>query len=196
MTSNRFNIRNMARNEVGDFAIEWAAREGWNPGFHDADCFFATDPNSFFVGILDGEPIGCISTVAYDETFGFLGFYIVKPEYRGQGFGFQIWKKGMAYLGNRNVGLDGVVRVCRKGFKIGPLFANDKMIAENLFQSLTSQIKNQPVYLDIPEINPEAQELVKKWDMKMVFETARMYTKNKPNLPIHQIFGVTTFEVG
>jgi hypothetical protein len=37
----------MSRREV-DIAIEWAAKEGWNPGIHDADCYFSADPNGFF----------------------------------------------------------------------------------------------------------------------------------------------------
>jgi Acetyltransferase (GNAT) domain/Acetyltransferase (GNAT) family len=89
-------------------ALDWAAAEGWNPGVHDGSAFYATDPGGFFIGLLDGEPIACISTVAYDESFGFLGFYIVRPEFRGKGFGLEIWRCGMEYLGDRNVGLDGV----------------------------------------------------------------------------------------
>jgi hypothetical protein len=29
------------------------------------------------------------------KIFGFLGFYIVKPEYRGKGYGIQIWNAGL-----------------------------------------------------------------------------------------------------
>jgi ribosomal protein S18 acetylase RimI-like enzyme len=100
-------IRPMAPGEM-ELATEWAAAEGWNPGLHDGPVFYSTDPNGFMIGLLGGEPVACISTVAYDETFGFLGFYIVRPEFRGKGFGLQVWKKGMEYLGGRNVGLDGV----------------------------------------------------------------------------------------
>ena len=76
-----FNIRTMSRKEV-NIAIEWAALEGWNPGLHDADCFYASDPNGFFIGELNGEPIGCISAVSYGDDFGFVGFFIVRPEFR------------------------------------------------------------------------------------------------------------------
>jgi ribosomal protein S18 acetylase RimI-like enzyme len=101
-------IRTMQPEEMA-LAIEWAAAEGWNPGLYDGPVFYATDPSGFLIGLLDGEPIACISTVAYDSTFGFLGFYIVKPAFRGRNFGLQIWSRGMEYLGDRNVGLDGVV---------------------------------------------------------------------------------------
>jgi hypothetical protein len=100
-------IRPMEPSEI-DIAIEWAAAEGWNPGLHDGPVFHSIDPTGFMIGLLDGEPVACISTVAYDDTFGFLGFYIVRPEFRGRGFGLQIWTQGMEYLGDRNVGLDGV----------------------------------------------------------------------------------------
>lgn len=102
-----YRIRPMEPGEV-EIAIGWAAAEGWNPGLHDGPVFHSTDPNGFMIGLLDGELLACISTVAYDETFGFLGFYIVKPEFRGRGFGLEIWATGMEYMGDRNVGLDGV----------------------------------------------------------------------------------------
>ncbi len=101
-------IRTMERSEV-DFAVGLAANEGWNPGLYDADCFFKTDPNGFFIGLLDGEPIGCISGISYNGGFGFIGFYIVIPERRGQGYGIKLWNTALAYLKGHNVGLDGVV---------------------------------------------------------------------------------------
>ena len=84
-----YTIHTMTREQL-DIAVEWAAAEGWNPGLHDADCYYAADPNGFLMGFLDEEPIASISVVKYDDSFGFLGFYIVKPEYRGQGYGIQI----------------------------------------------------------------------------------------------------------
>jgi GNAT superfamily N-acetyltransferase len=98
----------MTTKEV-EFAIDLAAGEGWNPGIHDGACFYATDPAGFFVGVLDGELVGSISAVAYDDSFGFIGLYIVKQEFRGIGIGTRLWVEGMAYLTDRNIGLDGVV---------------------------------------------------------------------------------------
>ncbi|WP_424357595.1 GNAT family N-acetyltransferase [Methanocella sp. MCL-LM] len=102
------SIRRMTRLDA-DFAISMAAAEGWNPGLNDADCFYNTDPNGFFIGELDGEPVGCISAVAYDDKFGFIGLYVVRPEYRGKGYGIRLWKAALEYLGDRNIGLDGVL---------------------------------------------------------------------------------------
>jgi len=91
----------------------WAGDEGWNPGNTDAHAFFATDPQAFLIGRLDGEPQACISVVKYgpdgNKGFGFLGFYIARPPVRGKGYGIQLWRAGMARLAGRNVGLDGVV---------------------------------------------------------------------------------------
>jgi GNAT superfamily N-acetyltransferase len=109
MTDNRYAIRTMTRQELDDVAIDWAAAEGWNPGLYDAECFYAADPNGFLMGLIGNEPVAAISVVRYGDSFGFLGFYMVKPQFRGQGFGIQIWNAGLEYLKGRTIGLDGVV---------------------------------------------------------------------------------------
>ncbi|WP_321935884.1 MULTISPECIES: GNAT family N-acetyltransferase [unclassified Paraburkholderia] len=106
--TNDFIVRTMSADEVA-MSVEWAAAEGWNPGWHDPHSFRVADPNGFFVGLWHGEPVACISAVAYDDSFGFIGLYIVKPGFRGKGFGLRTWQHGMRYLGDRNIGLDGVV---------------------------------------------------------------------------------------
>ena len=108
MQNSSYTIRPMIRQEL-EIAIDWAAAEGWNPGLYDADCFYAADPNGFLLGLLGDEPIATLSAVKYGDSFGFLGFYIVKPEYRGKGYGIQLWNAGLAYLGDHAIGLDGVV---------------------------------------------------------------------------------------
>lgn len=108
MADGNYSIRCMTRPEV-DLCVEWAAAEGWNPGLHDADPFHAADPEGFLVGMLDGEPIGSISAVRYGGHFGFIGFYIVAPAWRQQGYGLQLWHAAMQHLQGRLIGLDGVV---------------------------------------------------------------------------------------
>jgi len=108
MQKSDFTIRAMTRQEV-EIPVDWAAEEGWNPGLYDADCFYAADPNGFLIGLVGDEPIATISVVKYGASFGFLGFYIVKPTYRDKGYGIQIWRAGLAYLCGRTIGLDGVV---------------------------------------------------------------------------------------
>ena len=103
-----FLVRRMRADEV-EMIRTWATAEGWNPGLHTGPCFFATDPEGFFVGELDGRAVSCISCVAYDDSFGFLGLYIVQPGFRGRGYGLQTWRAGVAHLGARNIGLDGVL---------------------------------------------------------------------------------------
>lgn len=100
-------VRRMNRLEFNT-AVDWAALEGWNPGLNDADCFYSADPNGFFIGIRNGEPVACISAVAYDEKFGFIGFFIVRPDMRGHSVGLELGHAAIAYLGTRNIGLDGV----------------------------------------------------------------------------------------
>lgn len=98
----------MTRPEV-DLAVDWAAAEGWNPGQHDADAFYAADHGGFLVGLLDNQAVATISAVKYGASFGFIGFYIVQPAFRGQGLGLQLWQAGLSRLAGRTIGLDGVL---------------------------------------------------------------------------------------
>jgi hypothetical protein len=103
-----FRIRAMRSDEIA-VAADWAAAEGWNPGIADAQCFATVDPAGFLIGELDGKPAATISCVNYDDKFSFLGFYIVRPELRGHGYGLRIWNAAVAHAGARTIGLDGVV---------------------------------------------------------------------------------------
>jgi hypothetical protein len=98
----------MTRAEL-DTVIEWAAREGWNPGNHDAEAFYATDPSGFYVGVLEGEVIASLSAVKYGDGFAFVGYYIVVPEHRGKGYGLRLWQHVHAGTEGVPVGLDGVL---------------------------------------------------------------------------------------
>jgi GNAT superfamily N-acetyltransferase len=283
MQKNSFKIRVMTRKEL-DTAIDWAAAEGWNPGLYDAECFYRADPEGFLIGLLDNEPIATISVVKYSDNFGFLGLYIVKPGFRGMGYGMKIWNAGMAYLRDCNIGLDGVVaqqnnysksgfklahrniryqgigggsvptdkciiplsqirfeelcaydhlffpgnrteflkswinqpqgtalaikqncrlaaygvmRRCRSGYKLGPLFADSPGFAGLLFTALKANAPGgSPIFLDILGLNTAAFDLVNHHNMTPVFETARMYTRGSPDLPLNRIFGITSFELG
>ncbi len=104
-------------------AVDWAGREGWNPGQHDAACFRPTDPHGFLGGFLDGEMIASVSAVNYDDAFSFLGFYIVRPEFRGSGHGLEIAQHALAHCKGRNMGLDGVVEQQDNYRKSGFTFA-------------------------------------------------------------------------
>lgn len=125
-------IRPLARDELS-FCLDLAAAEGWNPGVYDAAPFFAADSHGFLVAELDGECIGCISAVRY-ENFGFIGFFIVRPEWRGKGVGAALFEAALAQLADVPIGLDGVpaqqARYMRSGFAYA--YANIRFRADAL----------------------------------------------------------------
>ncbi|MEK8180741.1 GNAT family N-acetyltransferase [Flavobacterium buctense] len=107
--------------------VNWAALEGWNPGLFDAEIFWATDPEGFY-GYFEGDTlIGGGSIVSYDGEFGFMGFFIVHPDYRAKGIGRNLWQQRQDTLlarlqPNAAIGMDGVVAMQpfyqKGGFKI------------------------------------------------------------------------------
>jgi GNAT superfamily N-acetyltransferase len=284
-TAGKQFIRRATLSETSSVLLEWASKEGWNPGLSDAGCFYNTDPNGFFIGTIDDLPVSCISLVKYSQDFAFLGFYIVHPDFRGMGYGYDLWKKAMEYAGKINTGLDGVtdqqenykksgfrfayrniryegksqrysnintqnielitpqtidavikydaplfpvnrgrflrnwifqpghfaytfsvqndiqgylvLRKCRTGFKAGPLFADTPEIAEHLLLHATGQLEPGVSYfVDIPEVNAAARHIIHKTGLQKVFETARMYTGETPDIDLSKIFGITSFELG
>lgn len=110
--SDELVIRNMTRSEV-DELVTWAAREGWNPGLHDAELFWVADPDAFIAADLENELIGGGAITSYDGEFGFMGLFIVRPEFRSKGLGNTLWharrKRLLARLRpGASIGLDGV----------------------------------------------------------------------------------------
>lgn len=141
----KFSIRRMKENEL-HIAIDWAQAEGWNPGLNDAHCFYRADPQGFFIGLLNDEPIATGSAVIYDEGFAFCGLYIVKPEFRKQGYGIQLTEERLKYVGNHVTGIDGVLNNVSKYQQIGyePAHKNTRY---ELTAPLTSSIPEQVVDL-------------------------------------------------
>jgi GNAT superfamily N-acetyltransferase len=100
-------IRQLSLPDVAELLV-WAKAEGWNPGIDDAAPFLAADPSGFFGCFADGRMAAGISAVTSGPDFGFIGLYISHPDFRGRGYGRQVWDAGMVHLGDRTVGLDGV----------------------------------------------------------------------------------------
>ena len=91
----------------------------------------------------------------------------------------------------------GTIRRCRDGWKIGPLQADTPATARSIFDALIALVPDaEPVSLDTPEDNKAAVQLAEAAGLSPVFETARMYRGEPPDLPLQEIFGITTFELG
>lgn len=108
MQTNNIETRVATSDEVS-LLLSWAENEGWNPGLHDTDLFYATDQSGFFVTLLNETPVAGISVVKLNLEHAFLGLYLCKPEHRSKGYGMQTWNTAISSAGTRSIGLDGVV---------------------------------------------------------------------------------------
>jgi GNAT superfamily N-acetyltransferase len=124
-------IRHSRESQIARCLIDWAGQEGWNPSPHDAEAFFAADPDGWWIAEdATGAPLGGLSLVhAEDGGFAFLGLYIVRPDWRGKGVGISLWTAALEASPARCVGLDGVVaqqeNYARSGFVLA--FQNQRM---------------------------------------------------------------------
>lgn len=151
-----FQIRVMQKEEL-DLVIEWAGNEGWNPGLHDAHCYYQADKQGFLVGVLEGEIIGCISAIKYTHQFAFIGFYLVRPEYRSMGYGLQIWQAALDYLTGCNIGLDGVAAQQENYKKSGFKFAYANVRYQGVAKEKTERTHSTGDELSLECIRPLSQ---------------------------------------
>ncbi len=107
MSTTEPEIRTLALPEV-EAVVAWAAGEGWNPGLHDARAFFAADLGGFLGAFVDGELAGAVSAVRYGAGLGFIGLFIVQPEYRRHLLGVRLGRAALGLLDGRCIGTDGV----------------------------------------------------------------------------------------
>lgn len=121
-------IRPMTRDEA--FAhIKLADAEGWFPGYHDDEAFWACDPEAFIAAELNGEIIGGGAITAYGDEYGFMGLFIMQPEIRRQGLGTQLWQARRDRLIARLkpgavIGMDGVFEMADWYAKGGFVFSH------------------------------------------------------------------------
>jgi GNAT superfamily N-acetyltransferase len=167
-----YSIRKMTKNEV-EIAVDWAEKEGWNPGLHDADLFFEGDQNGFFAGVIDGQIVAVGSAVCYNETYAFCGLYIVHPEHRQKGFGLMLTQARLAYCGDRNIGIDGVLENVdiyqRVGYK--PFYMNHRYQVkahrhaddEPFIKEITSEHMNKVFEYDRQCFPAERQVFLSAW---------------------------------
>ena len=90
----------------------------------------------------------------------------------------------------------GVVRGCREGHKIGPLFCADRADAERLLGALVAHVDAGPIFLDVPVPNRDGIAMARELGLTPVFETVRMYRGPAPELRLDRVFGITSFELG
>lgn len=109
---------------------------------------------------------------------------------------FQPGAHAVGLLENDRLTGYGVARPAQTGFKLGPVFAERADIAERIVLALMAHVAGEQVQIDIPEPNAAGLGLARGFGLTEVFSCARLYCGAIPDLPLGNIFGVTSFEFG
>lgn len=121
------------------------------------------------------------------ERDKFLSSWIRQPE--GVSLAFQERGTIKGYI---------TIRKCFEGYKVGPLFAESYELASALLLNALHQIpEGETIFIDVPEPNRQALQLVSTLNFNQSFETVRIYGGGPPPvLPLHEIYGITSLELG
>ena len=132
-----FTIRNISKYDFQK-VTDWAKLEGFAPGLDDISIYKNTDKQGIWVGCLNDNPIGSIACVKYNSSYGFIGLFIVKKEFRNRGYGVKLWKHGLHYLEDIDcIGLEAApLRIHdyqKWGFKMSSVTKRWKLYGKNSF---------------------------------------------------------------
>ena len=185
----------MTRAEL-DVIVEWAANEGWNPGLHDADIFWATDPDAFIAAELKGEMIGGGSIVNYGGVCGFMGFFLIHPQFRGRGFGAQLWLARRERLIKRlqapaRIEMDGVFNMQSFYAKGGFQFLH----RDFRFQATASAQSNVPAsnstLCDVVDLSTLAFDEINQYDQTIFMAPRPQFLRRWISQPACHALGAT-----
>jgi ribosomal protein S18 acetylase RimI-like enzyme len=100
--NNALQIRNMSLEELVETRINFLIPAGW-PGIkYTLAATYATDQNGFYLLEKDGKKIASIAVAAYPEiNFAYIGFYVVIPPLRHQGYGKLLISKTIEYTATK-----------------------------------------------------------------------------------------------
>jgi|GEM_PF-2720231 len=90
----------------------------------------------------------------------------------------------------------GVIRKANKGYRIGPLYAENSEIACHLFRALIAGLQNESIALSMPEQSPLTHSLVAAFQLRPTVRLQRMYSKSPLDIPYEKIAAITNFTFG
>jgi GNAT superfamily N-acetyltransferase len=122
-------IRLMTKNDLGPL-VSLKHRLGWNQTERDLKRLLELNPHGCFTADYNGEMVGTITSIVYDNTLAWIGMMLVDPRYRRRSIASRLMGRVLEYLygrGTNAIKLDATP----EGF---PLYQSMGFVAETLIE--------------------------------------------------------------
>jgi ribosomal protein S18 acetylase RimI-like enzyme len=118
--SSNFVMATATRDELTEIVQMTIEEAHWRASYKIVDAWWALDPAGFFIGRVDGMLVSQICAIRYDDSYGFMGLYLVRESHRGKRFGISLARHAIRHLAGCNIGvsaeLDRIADYARSGF--------------------------------------------------------------------------------
>ncbi|EDO33605.1 predicted protein [Nematostella vectensis] len=85
-------------NNLLSHVIRLIDREKWRMSSNTCELILLIDPTAIYVGELNGKPIGFVVFMNYNDAYGFVSVFIIDAEYRGHGYGNQLFDAAISAI--------------------------------------------------------------------------------------------------
>ena len=100
------HYRDMTMGDI-EAGVSLCRASGWNQVHRDWELFLNLSPRGCRVAVRDGQVVGTVTTVRYEDRFCWIGMVLVDPVERRQGIGTGLLQESLAVLkGERSIRLD------------------------------------------------------------------------------------------
>lgn len=138
------NYRTMKPADIAE-GLKLCRKAKWNQLESDWQVFLQHSPEACMVATYEGQIVGTVTTIRYQDSFSWIGMVLVDPDFRRQGIGQELLQKALQLLqSEETVKLDATPQGREVYLKLNfvdeyPLSRMNRIAAQELFYPTTAR---------------------------------------------------------